>query len=781
MPDKEKTNNETNNPETEELTTETVEEEVAVEVETSIEDEKQEEPKEAESELEDKKEKSADEKTPEEDQSEEPEEAEEKYELEPPIVDDVIKTVTLEELEKLTITETPAEIDMEELYNQSLHDISEGDVTEGRVLAVNDNEAIVDIGFKSEGIVPIEDFNRGELPQVGETIEVFLEKLEDETGQLVLSKKKADFMRIWDRILEGYNNDEIFEGRILRRVKGGMVVDLLGLDAFLPGSQIDIKPIQDFDQFVGNSYEFKIVKLNEARKNIVVSRRELIEEDLKEKRMEVLSGIEVDQVMKGRVKNITDFGVFVDLGGVDGLLHITDLSWGRVNHPSEVVSIDEEIEVTILNYNDENGRISLGYKQLQPHPWDNIEDRFPVESTVTGQVVSITNYGAFVELEKGVEGLIHISEMSWTQHIKHPSNMLSLGEEVEARVLKVLPDEKKISLGLKQLTPDPWENIEEKYQVGTIHSGVVRNLTQFGCFVELEEGVEGLVHISDLSWTKKVRHPKEIVKKSDEIEVMVLDISRDNRRISLGYKQVGEDPWPLFEEKYGPGQHAEGTISKVLDKGVTVNLPEGGEGFVPLSKLTGHRVKRASEIVEEGETLNLKVIEFNKEDKKIVLSYLEYLEDKGEEEPADRLELARKIRAEKAEEAVAVETGEESSEKGSSKEEEVESEESGDEKGKAETDITSSDEVVKSESSEEEAAVDTDEEKSEKEGPKEEKVESEESGDDRGEDAADITSSDEVDKSESSEKDVESAPTEENAESEPSDEEVEAKESDKGR
>ena len=577
----------------------------------------------------------------------------------PPITNDEIRTVTVEELEKMVAENAPDNSDLEKYYNDSLNDISEGDVTEGRVLAVNDNEAIVDIGFKSEGIVPIEDFKRDELPEVGDTIEVYLERLEDENGQLVLSKKKADFMRIWERIVEGFNNDEIFEGRILRRVKGGMIVDLLGLDAFLPGSQIDIKPIQDFDQFVGNKFEFKIVKLNEARKNIVVSRRELIEEDMKEKRQEVLSGIEQGQVMKGRVKNITDFGVFVDLGGVDGLLHITDLSWGRVNHPSEVVSIDEEIEVTILNYNQETDRISLGYKQLQPHPWEGIEDRFPVDSVIKGKVVSITNYGAFVELEKGVEGLIHISEMSWTQHISHPSNILSLGGEVEAKVLKILPEEKKISLGLKQLTPDPWENIEEKYQVSTIHSGVVKNLTQFGAFVEMEEGVEGLVHISDLSWTKKVRHPKEIVKKADEIEVMVLDISRENRRISLGVKQVSEDPWPLLEEKFGLDQHTDGTITKVLDKGVTVDLPEGAEGFVPLSKLTNHKVRRAAEIVEEGDELKLKVIEFSKEEKKIILSYVDYLSDSGEEEPAVRLEKAQQKRAENAEAAVAVEVGEE--------------------------------------------------------------------------------------------------------------------------
>jgi len=632
----------------------------------------------------------------------------EEYEppTDPPITGDEIRTVTLEELEKMVAENAPDNSDLEKYYNDSLNDISEGDVTEGRVLAVNDNEAIVDIGFKSEGIVPIEDFNRDELPEVGATIEVYLERLEDENGQLVLSKKKADFMRIWERIVEGYNNDEIFEGRILRRVKGGMIVDLLGLDAFLPGSQIDIKPIQDFDQFVGNKFEFKIVKLNEARKNIVVSRRELIEEDMKEKRQEVLSGIEQGQVMKGRVKNITDFGVFVDLGGVDGLLHITDLSWGRVNHPSEVVSIDEEIEVMVLNYNQETDRISLGYKQLQPHPWEGIEDRFPIDTIIKGKVVSITNYGAFVELEKGVEGLIHISEMSWTQHIRHPSNILSLGGEVEAKVLKILPEEKKISLGLKQITPDPWENIEEKYQVGTIHSGVVRNLTQFGAFVEMEEGVEGLVHISDLSWTKKVRHPKEIVKKADEIEIKVLDISRENRRISLGVKQVSEDPWPLLEEKFGLDQLTEGTITKVLDKGVTVDLPEGAEGFIPLSKLTNHKVRRASEIVDEGDELKLKVIEFSKEEKKIILSYVDYLSDSGEEEPADRLEIAQQKKAENAEAAAAAEVGEESadtkdaddsgsddSEKAEESEESTEAEEESKEESEEKSEDNSEDEI----------------------------------------------------------------------------------------
>ena len=684
MPENDKSSIEPTNPETVELETETpVEEDVAAQAEEENEEKKlseeESEQKEADSNTEDNVENTLIEESKQtesdnsaiekEEKSEEAETADStapEKELTPPpnpsIVSDEIRTVTLEELEKMAIESDTGDKEMEKLYNNSLNDISEGDVTEGRVLAVYDNEAIVDIGFKSEGVVPIADFNSGDLPKVGETIEVYLERLEDENGQLVLSKKKADFMRIWERVVEGFNNDEIFEGRILRRVKGGLVVDLLGLDAFLPGSQIDVKPIQDFDQYVGKTYELKIVKLNESRKNIVVSRRELIEEDLKEKRHEVLAGIEPGHVMPGRVKNITDFGVFIDLGGVDGLLHITDLSWGRINHPSEIVSMDEEIEVVVLNYNNETDRISLGYKQLQPHPWEKVEERFPVDSMVKGKVVSITNYGAFVELDKGVEGLIHISEMSWTQHIKHPSNVLSLGEEVEAKILKVSQEDKKISLGLKQLTPDPWENIEDKYKIGTIHTGNVRNLTQFGAFVELEEGVEGLVHISDLSWTKKVRHPKEVVKKGDEIEIKVLDISRENRRISLGHKQVSEDPWPIFEEKYGLDKHVDCKIVKVLDKGVTVELPEGGEGFVPLSKLTGHRVRRASEIVEEGELLNLKVIEFNKEDKKIVLSYVDYLTDKDEEEPADRLEKAQKKRAENAEAAAAVESGEENAE-----------------------------------------------------------------------------------------------------------------------
>ncbi|TFB09833.1 30S ribosomal protein S1, partial [Candidatus Marinimicrobia bacterium MT.SAG.3] len=671
--------------------------------------------------------------------------------VDPPIVSDEIRSVTLEELEKMSQEIDSVDNEMEKLYNDSLNDIAEGDVTEGRVLAVYDNEAIVDIGFKSEGIVPIEDFNSGDLPKVGETIEVYLERLEDETGQLVLSKKKADFMRIWKRVVEGFNNDEIFEGRILRRVKGGMVVDLLGLDAFLPGSQIDVKPIQDFDKYVGNTYELKIVKLNESRKNIVVSRRELIEEDLKEKRHEVLAGIEPGHVMPGRVKNITDFGVFIDLGGVDGLLHITDLSWGRVNHPSEVVSMDEEIEVVVLNYNSETDRISLGYKQLQPHPWEKVEERFPVDTMVKGKVVSITNYGAFVELDKGVEGLIHISEMSWTQHIKHPSNVLSLGEEVEAKILKVNQEDKKISLGLKQLTPDPWENIEDKYKVGTIHNGKVRNLTQFGAFVELEEGVEGLVHISDLSWTKKVRHPKEVVKKGDEIEIKVLDISRENRRISLGHKQVSEDPWPTFEEEYGLDKHVECKIIKVLDKGVTVELPEGGEGFVPLSKLTGHKVRRAAEIVEEGESVNLKVIEFNKEDKKIVLSYIDYLTDKGEEEPADRLEKAQKKRAENAEAAAAVESGEASEE--SHDEKTDDSSDSATENVEKSAGDADESKEEKSEKSEDEKVVDSDDKTDDSEDTDESEDKTDESEDTDTDDSDDKTdASEDADTDESEDK-----------------------------
>ncbi|MEJ2637784.1 MAG: 30S ribosomal protein S1 [Calditrichia bacterium] len=532
------------------------------------------------------------------------------------------------------LDENPAETNPElmSLYEQSFEKVKEGDIIKGTVVALNDKDVIIDVGFKSEGMIPKEEFIDLDTIKVGDKVEVFLESSEDVEGQVNLSRRKVYFIRTWENLISKHENDEIIQGRIVRRIKGGFVVDLGGVDAFLPGSQVDVKPIRDFDAFVGQTLDLKIVKVNEQRKNIVVSRRVIIEKKLESKRDEIIKTLEKGQVRRGMVKNITDFGVFIDLGGVDGLLHITDLSWGRVNHPSEVVKLDEEIDVMILDFDENKNRISLGLKQLQPHPWENVEERFPVGSTIKGKVVSITDYGAFVELEKGIEGLIHVSEMSWSQHIKNPAQVLKEGEEVEAVVLNIEPEERKISLGLKQLTPDPWENIEEKYPVGSKHNGVVRNLTPFGAFVELEEGVDGLVHISDLSWTKKVRHPSEVVKKGQDIEVVVLDINKDERRIALGHKQVEANPWDAFEDAYGNGIETTGTISRLIDKGVIVTLPLGVDAFVPLNHLGKPNIKRAADHFKVGDELPLKVIEFDKENKRIVLSVSEYLKGKEAEE-----------------------------------------------------------------------------------------------------------------------------------------------------
>ncbi|MBN2423509.1 MAG: 30S ribosomal protein S1 [Calditrichaceae bacterium] len=529
-----------------------------------------------------------------------------------------------------------AEIDaLTRLYNQTMNQITEGEIVTGRVLNITDSNVIVDIGFKSEGIVPIEEFDNLEELKPGDEIEVYLETLESADGQLSLSRKRADFIRIWEKLVEKHEKDEVIPGTITRRIKGGMVVNLMGVDAFLPGSQIDVKPIRDFDAYLGKQLNFKIVKVNHARKNIVVSSRVLIEKAMESHRSEILSTIEKGQVRKGTVKNITDFGVFIDLGGVDGLLHITDLSWGRVNHPSELVKLDQELDVMILDYNDHKDRISLGLKQLQPHPWDDVEKKFPVGSHINGRVVSITDYGAFVELEKGIEGLIHISEMSWSQHIKHPSQILSVGQSVEAVVLNIEADHKKISLGLKQLEPDPWENIEERFPVGSVHKGVVRNLTQFGAFVELEEGIDGLVHISDLSWTKKVRHPSEIVKKGDEIEVVVLGINRDERRIALGHKQIDDNPWDSFEQNYGVDTETSGKVSRLIEKGIIITLPLGVDGFIPNQHLGLPKGKKVNEVYEEGAEVPAKVIEFDKENKKIVLSVSAYFKDKERKDYED--------------------------------------------------------------------------------------------------------------------------------------------------
>jgi small subunit ribosomal protein S1 len=536
--------------------------------------------------------------------------------------------VKLEDLEEENEYQDKEQEVLENLYNQTMRNITEGEIVNGRVLNITNNGVIIDIGFKSEGIVPKEEFDNIDELKPGDEVEVFLETLESVDGQLSLSRRRADFIRIWERLVEKYENDEIIPGTITRRIKGGMVVNVNGIDAFLPGSQIDVKPIRDFDSYLGKQMNFKIVKVNHARKNIVVSSRVLIEKEMESQRGEILSNLEKGQKRMGTVKNITDFGVFIDLGGVDGLLHITDLSWGRVNHPSELVKLDQQLEVMILDYNENKDRISLGLKQLQPHPWEKVEEKYPVDSVVKGRVVSLTDYGAFIELEKGIEGLIHISEMSWSQHIKHPSQLLTVGQEIEAIVLNIEADAKKISLGLKQLEPDPWENIEERYPVGSVHKGVVRNLTQFGAFVELEEGIDGLVHISDLSWTKKVRHPSEIVKKNDEIEVVVLGINREERRIALGHKQIDANPWDSFEENYNIDTETEGKVNRIIEKGVIVTLPLGVDGFIPNQHLGLQKGKKVTDVYEIGANVPAKVIEFDKENKKIVLSVSEYFKDK---------------------------------------------------------------------------------------------------------------------------------------------------------
>jgi small subunit ribosomal protein S1 len=514
------------------------------------------------------------------------------------------------------------------LYEGTLGKINEGEIVSGRIVAIGETEVSVDIGFKSEGVVPLAEFTRPQELKVGDTIEVFLESVEDKDGQLVLSRKRADFMRIWERVTKSFETGEVLQGRCVRRIKGGIVVDLLGIDAFLPGSQIDVRPVRDFDAFIGRTMDFKVVKINHPSENVVVSHKVLVEEEMAGQRKAILDKLEKGQILEGTVKAITDFGVFVDLGGVDGLVHITDLSWGRINHPSEIVKLDQSINIVVLDFDAEKKRISLGYKQLQPHPWDNIQDKYPVGTKVTGKVVSLADYGAFVEIEKGIEGLIHISEMSWTQHVKHPSQVVSMGQMVDAVILNLDKEAKKLSLGMKQLEPDPWLNLMQKYPVGSRHRGAVRNLTNFGVFVELEQGVDGLIHISDLSWTKKIRHPGEVVKKGEEIDVVILGVDVEQRRISLGHKQIGENPWDRFGEDYKVGTEVEGKIVRIIEKGVIVELPLGVDGFVPVSQLATTQVKNIAEKFKVGDVLPLKVVEFDKDSKKIVLSAVEYLKGK---------------------------------------------------------------------------------------------------------------------------------------------------------
>jgi len=516
------------------------------------------------------------------------------------------------------------------MFEKTLSTISENEIIKGKIVSINNGEVAIDIGFKSEGLVPLSEFTIRDTLQIGDEVEVFLENIEDSNGKMVLSRRRADFMRIWERINKAYDQQEVLQSKILRRIKGGMVVDLIGIDAFLPGSQIDIKPVRDFDAWIGRTLDVRVVKINHPNENVVVSHKVLLEEQLAGVRAEVLEKLEKGLVLEGHVKAIADFGVFIDLGGVDGLVHITDLSWGRVTHPSEVVQLDEKVKVVVLDFDDDKKRISLGMKQLTPHPWNTIGEKYEPGTQVTGKVVSLTDYGAFIEIEKGIEGLIHISEMSWTEHIKHPSQFVSMGQMVQAVVLNIDKDGKKLSLGMKQLEPDPWQELLKKYPVDSVHKGLVRNITNFGVFVELEPGVDGLVHISDLSWTKKIRHPGEFVKKGEELEVVILGIDLDQRRISLGHKQVRDNPWDTFSEAYRVGTQAQGRIVRIIEKGVIVELPEGVDAFVPTSQLSFAPIKSIGDYFRVDETLPLKVIEFDKDAKKIVLSAVEYL--KGQDQ-----------------------------------------------------------------------------------------------------------------------------------------------------
>ncbi|MEX2116942.1 MAG: 30S ribosomal protein S1 [Bacteroidota bacterium] len=533
--------------------------------------------------------------------------------------------------------------ELKKLYESTLNSISEGEIVKGKVVHIGDSNVTVDIGFKSEGVISVSEFTNLKELKIGDEIEVFLEAVENKDGQLMLSRKRADFMRVWERVVKSFETGEVLKGRCVRRTKGGIVVDLLGIDAFLPGSQIDVRPVRDFDAFIGKELEFRVVKVNHPSENVVVSHKVLVEEELAGQRKAILESLEKGQILEGHAKAITDFGVFVDLGGVDGLVHITDLSWGRVNHPSEVVKLDQTINVVVIDFDKEKKRISLGMKQLLPHPWENIDLKYPVGTKVKGKVVSLTDYGAFVEIEKGIEGLIHISEMSWTQHVKHPSQMVSMGQFIDAVILSLDKEGKKISLGMKQLEPDPWSSLLEKYPVGSKHTGTVRNLTNFGVFVELEEGVDGLVHISDLSWTKKIRHPGEVVKKGDKIDVVILNVDVDQRRISLGHKQIQGNPWDEFEAAYKVGTDVEGAkVVRIIEKGVIVELPLGVDGFVPLSQISQTPVQNITESFKVGDALPLKVLEFDKDSKKIVLSVLEYLRGK-EQKTVDDYVSAHKL------------------------------------------------------------------------------------------------------------------------------------------
>ncbi len=511
----------------------------------------------------------------------------------------------------------------EKLYDKTLSTVAENEVVEGIVLSMNKREVVINIGYKSEGLVSLNEFRYNPELKIGDTVEVYVESQEDKKGQLILSHKKARALKSWDRVNESLEKDEIIKGYIKCRTKGGMIVDVFGIEAFLPGSQIDVKPIRDYDIYVGKTMEFKVVKINHEFKNVVVSHKALIEAELEQQKKEIIARLEKGQILEGTVKNITSYGVFIDLGGVDGLIHITDLSWGRVNHPEEIVQLDQKLQVVILDFDDEKKRIALGLKQLSPHPWDSLDTALKIGHKVKGKVVVMADYGAFVEIAPGVEGLIHVSEMSWSQHLRSAQEFLKVGDEVEAVILTLDREERKMSLGMKQLKPDPWEKIEEKYALNSKHTAKVRNFTNFGVFVEIEEGVDGLIHISDLSWTKKIKHPAEFTNIGDEIEVVVLEIDKDNRRLSLGHKQLEENPWDVFETIFTVDSIHEGTIIEVSDKGAVVALPYGVEGFVTPK----HLAKQDGSPARVEEKMDFKVIEFSKSAKKIVLSHSRIFED----------------------------------------------------------------------------------------------------------------------------------------------------------
>ncbi len=518
---------------------------------------------------------------------------------------------------------------MESLYEKSLNSVAEHEVVEGVIVAMTSKDAVVNIGYKSDGIVPLSELRYDPEIKIGDKLEVYVESKEDKNGQLLLSHKKARSLKSWDRVNAALENDEIIKGYVKCRTKGGLIVDVFGIEAFLPGSQIDVKPIRDYDIYVGKSMEFKVVKINKEFKNVVVSHKALIEEELEAQKAEIISKLEKGQVLEGTVKNITSYGVFVDLGGVDGLIHITDLSWGRINHPEEIVKLDEKIQVVILDFDEGKKRIALGLKQLTSHPWDKVDASLNVGDKVKGKVVVLADYGAFVEIEPGFEGLVHVSEMSWSQHLRSAQDFLKVGDEIECVILSLDREERKMSLGIKQLMPDPWADIETKYPVNSKHTAKVRNFTNFGVFVELEEGVDGLIHISDLSWSKKIKHPSEFTKIGEDIEVVVLDTDKENRRLSLGHKQLEENPWDVFETIFTEGSVHQGTITSMNEKGGVVSLPYGVEGFAP----NKHLAKADGTVAKAEETLDFKVIEFAKDSKKIIVSHARTHE---EEKPGSR-------------------------------------------------------------------------------------------------------------------------------------------------